>query len=168
VTSCPPMTSVTNDTTRIRRLPPEYGVETKRMPKIDLAALLVATGAHAPFVGFIPREVMDRSRATRRGFPRYEPPTFARFFAAARFRYPGLFTQLRLLVMLEMLACGVPYDGIVRAEPPADERFMTTPPVRAAHGDDEKVHLPLASRCSCGGPFADPPHRASHDEPPPA
>lgn len=104
MTSCPPLTSVTNDTTRIRRLPAEYAVETRRMPRIDLAALLVATGAHAPFVGFIPRELMDRaSRATRRGFPRYEPPTFARLFAAARFRWPGLFARLRLLLVLEAL-----------------------------------------------------------------
>src|SRR5687768_5664748 len=97
------MTSVTNDTTRIRRLPPEYAVETKRMPRIDLAALLVATGAHAPFVGFIPRELMDRSKATRRGFPRYEPPTFARVFAAARFRWPGLFAWLRTFVLIDAL-----------------------------------------------------------------
>ena len=129
MTSCPPMSSVTNDTTRIRRLPPEYGVETKRMPKIDLAALLVATGAHAPFVGFIPRDLMDAARkATRRGLPRYQPPTFAKLFAAARFRWPGLFVQLRLLVLLEALACGVPLGDtlggakrIARDEPLPDE-----------------------------------------------
>jgi hypothetical protein len=104
VTSCPPMNSVTNDTTRIRRLPPEYGVDTRKMPRIDLAALLVATGAHAPFVGFIPREVMERKeRATRRGFPRYEPPTFARLFAAARFRWPGLFRTVRTLILIDAL-----------------------------------------------------------------
>jgi hypothetical protein len=113
VTSCPPMPSATNDTTRIRRLPPEYAVETRKMPRIDLAALLVATGAHAPFVGFIPREVMERAKAaTRRGFPRYQPPTFARLFAAARFRFPGLFAQLRLLLLVETLVCGVPLDDV--------------------------------------------------------
>jgi hypothetical protein len=83
------------------------------MPRIDLAALLVATGAHAPFVGFIPREVMERAKAaTRRGFPRYQPPTFARLFAAARFRFPGLFAQLRLLLLVETLVCGVPLDDV--------------------------------------------------------
>lgn len=102
MTSCPPMTSVTNDTTRIRRLPAEYAVETRKMPRIDLAALLVATGAHAPFVGFIPHE-LKAAKATRRGVPRYEPPTFARLFAAARFRWPGLFVRLRTLVLIDAL-----------------------------------------------------------------
>lgn len=103
MTSCPPMTSVTTDTTRIRRLPPEYAVETKRMPKIDLAALLVETGAYAPFVGFIPRDVMEARKATPRGMPRYRPPTFAKLFAAARFRWPGLFAGLRTLILIDAL-----------------------------------------------------------------
>lgn len=104
MTSCPPMTSVTNDTTRIRRLPPEYFVDTRRMPKIDLAALLVATGAHSPFVGFIPHEVMEAARkVTRRGFPKYHPPTFAKLFAVARFRWPGLFAGLRTLILIDAL-----------------------------------------------------------------
>ena len=104
MTSCPPMSSATNDTTRIRRLPPEYGVQTKKMPRIDLAALLVATGAHAPFVGFVPHELMEAARkATRRGFPKYRPPTFARLFAAARFRWPGLFAWLRMLIVIDAL-----------------------------------------------------------------
>lgn len=105
--SCPKMTSVTkevNDTTRIRGLPPEYFVDTRRMPKIDLAALLVATGAHAPYVGFIPHEVMETARrVTRRGLPRYRPPTFAKLFAAARFRWPGLFARLRTLILIDAL-----------------------------------------------------------------
>lgn len=116
MTPCPAMTYATHDTTRIRRLPPEYFVETKRMPRIDLAALLVATGAHAPFVGFIPREVMDAAqKATRRGIPRYRPPTFAKLFAAARFRWPRMFAVLRLVILVETLVCGVPLEGVGRS-----------------------------------------------------
>lgn len=104
MSSCPSMSSATNDTTRIRRLPAEYFIDTKKMPRIDLAALLVATGAHAPFVGFIPHELMEAAgKATRRGFPRYRPPRFARLFAELRFRWPGLFVWLRTLALIEAL-----------------------------------------------------------------
>lgn len=138
-----------NDTTRTRRLPPEYGVETKKMPRIDLAALLVATGAHAPFVGFIPRELMDRHKATRRGFPRYEPPTFARLFAAARFRYPGLFARLRPFVLVEALVCTTPNDGAVHDEPP-DERHVFGDLARSRLSRLARAHAFGAACRACG------------------
>ena len=139
MTSCPPMPSATNDTTRIRRLPPEYFVDTKKMPRIDLAALLVATGAHAPFVGFIPRDLMEAARkATRRGFPRYQPPTFARLFAELRFRWPELFVWLRVLALIDALqrrplnpimsSCGgpsaVPPRRALHDEPPPRQALL--------------------------------------------
>lgn len=93
------MTSVTNDTTRIRRLPEEYFVDTQRMPRIDLAALLIASG------GTETEPVLDVSprRSFGYGVPKYRPPSFARLYAATRFRWPGLFARLRTLFVIHAL-----------------------------------------------------------------
>jgi hypothetical protein len=99
VTACASRNSVTNDTTRIRRLPAEYGVETQRMPRIDLAALLFASGAvdMDPVIDVLPRPSFGY------GIPRYRPPMFAPLYAAARFGAPRLFAFLRLAVLLVCL-----------------------------------------------------------------
>ena len=98
MTSCLSRTSVTNDTTRIRRLPPEYFVDTQRMRKVDLAGLLVACGASDVRVfDVLPRPTLGY------GIPKYRPPTFAKFFAAARFRWPGLFAWVRTLILIDAL-----------------------------------------------------------------
>ena len=94
MTSLAKVTSVTNDTTRIRRLPAEYFVDTQRMPRIDLAALLVACGAEEVSVfDILPKRIGY-------GIPRYRPPTFARAYAALRFNAPQLFATLRTVVLL--------------------------------------------------------------------
>ena len=100
MTAWAPPTSVTTDTTRIRRLPPEYSVDTQRMPRIDLAALVIACGASEsdPVLDVFTR------RSFGYGIPKYRPPTFARLYAAARFRWPGLFTRLRTLIVIHALS----------------------------------------------------------------
>lgn len=102
MSACPSMSSATNDTTRIRRLPDEYFVDTRRMPRVNLASLLVACGAEdAPVFDVLER--MSLRGSVSYGIPKYRPPTFARLYAAARFRWPGLFRVLRTLVLIDAL-----------------------------------------------------------------
>lgn len=72
------------------------------MPRIDLAALLIECGAieTEPVVD-IPSPLSRPSFGY--GIPRYRPPTFARLYAALRFRCPGLFAKLRMLVLIDAL-----------------------------------------------------------------
>lgn len=102
MTSCPPSTSASNDTTRVRRLPPEYFVDTRRMRRVDLASLLVACGAVDVPVFDVLERVSLRGSVSY-GIPKYRPPTLAGLYAAARFRWPGLFRTLRTLALVEAL-----------------------------------------------------------------